>query len=661
MTNPSVFLLAVHNHQPVGNFRSVFETAFKDCYKPFLGELEKHPDVKFTAHYSGPLLEYMEEKERGCWDTLKAMVARGQVELLGGGFYEPILTIIPEEDRQGQIRMMSRFLEEHFQARPRGLWLTERVWEPTLPKTLAQAGIEYTLLDEEHFHYAGVRDIHAYYMTEDEGYPLKLFPIDKKLRYLIPFRPLDDIEGYLAEIQAGGGLAILGDDGEKFGLWPGTRKWVFDDGWLSRFLRFLKEKNVRTRTYSEILDERPPAGRVYLPPASYEEMMEWVLEPEAAVVFKAVKAKNSPEARRFIRGGFFREFFLKYPESDHLNKRMVLVSRKVNAVENDEAAKKELYKGQGNDPIWHGIFGGLYLPHLREAAYEHLLKAEKMSEPCRGWREIDFDLDGRVESIHQDETFGLIVKPSAGGSLVEIDHYPTARNLTDVLSRRQEAYHVPRPICSEHGKSIHELTKALPPEAEKLFRYDSRPRRSALDHFLHPETTLEEFKGGSNRELGDFLDQPYDGRILEPDLWLQRDGHVRMGDERIIVRFQKRIEPRGRAVGVRLSIKSSSERSVRILFASEWNLYQIPEEIVFRDYGADLCGGRIRFEVVPKTEFWHFPLQTLSQSEKGYDIIHQGFCLLPIWPIELGGGKEFEARITMIDGQESDRSDAAAF
>ncbi len=185
--NPLRFLFAVHCHQPVGNFGHVFERAFDECYEPLLAEFDRHPGFKLSLHFSGPLLEYMEVRRRSCRDLVKVLAGRGQVELLGGGFYEPILSVIPEEDRLGQLRMMSRWLEEHFGRKPRGIWLTERVWEPQLAGTLARAGIEYTLLDEEHFHYAGVKDIHTSYVTEDEGLPLRVFPIDKTAPLPHPF------------------------------------------------------------------------------------------------------------------------------------------------------------------------------------------------------------------------------------------------------------------------------------------------------------------------------------------------------------------------------------------------------------------------------------------------------------------------------------------
>ncbi len=654
MADRLTLLLAVHNHQPVGNFASVFERAFRDCYLPFLRVLERHPRIKMTVHFSGPLLESMDGRERECGELVAGLVRRGQIELLGGGFYEPILTIIPEADRQGQLRLMNDFLEERFGLRPRGIWLTERVWEPNLPKTLAAAGIEYTLLDEEHFRYAGAEDIHRIYITEDEGRPLRLFPIDKKLRYLIPFRPLEEIGRWFDVIRSKGNLAVLGDDGEKFGMWPGTKEWVYDRGWLEEFLSFLEsDERIVTRTFSEALDAFPPEARVYLPPASYEEMMEWVLEPEAARILAGLKSALPENARRFIRGGFFREFFVKYPEIDHLHKRMLGVSRRVLA-RGDEDARRELYRSQCNDPYWHGVFGGLYLPHLREAAYFHLLQAEKSLPPDPGWQAADEDVDGRAEVFRRDDRYGVRVNPSFGGAITEIDYFPQARNLCDVLSRRQETYHAAGPAAAHgEGGSIHELAKELPAGAERLFRYDRSPRYCAVDHFLHPKTRMEDFQDSTHGEQGDFVGQPYAWSIVQDRLFLSRKGSVLMGGVRVPISIQKEIWPEGSDVHVICTISNLSDQEIGLFYASEWNFYQIPEEFAVDGSGASLAGGGLRFSFEPARGVWHFPLQTLSQSEKGFDVIHQGFCLLPYWQVLLPAQASFTARFHLGDDRPS--------
>jgi alpha-amylase/alpha-mannosidase (GH57 family) len=105
-------ILALHNHQPVGNFDGVFEEAFRKSYLPFLDVLENYPEIPFVLHTSGPLLEWLVEKHPEYIDRLKRMVDSGRLEILGGGFFEPILTMIPERDRIGQIQAFSAYIKE---------------------------------------------------------------------------------------------------------------------------------------------------------------------------------------------------------------------------------------------------------------------------------------------------------------------------------------------------------------------------------------------------------------------------------------------------------------------------------------------------------------------------------------------------------------------
>ena len=151
MMHSVYFLMAMHAHQPVGNFDSVLDQAYRTAYEPFLGVLERHPNVRVNLHYSGSLLDWVTEHRPAFINRVARLVKQGQVELLASGYYEPILPIIPEPDRQEQIRLMRRTLKRTFGAEAAGAWLTERVWEPELPQTLAAAGIAYTMLDTNQF------------------------------------------------------------------------------------------------------------------------------------------------------------------------------------------------------------------------------------------------------------------------------------------------------------------------------------------------------------------------------------------------------------------------------------------------------------------------------------------------------------------------------
>lgn len=81
-----------------------------------------------------------------------------------------------------------------------------------------------------------------------------------------------------------------------------------------------------------------------------------------------------------------------------------------------------------------------------------------------GWERFDFDLDGHYEYSLKTPSFFLWIKPEAGGGITEIDDRHHGFNLTDVLTRRPEFYHLHTTSHGENqeGRSIHELSRALP-------------------------------------------------------------------------------------------------------------------------------------------------------------------------------------------------------
>ncbi len=296
---PIRFVFGLHLHQPVGNFDHVFEQHVEDVYRPILQRLSERNFLPLVLHLSGPLLEWLEEHDSAYLDMLGSLVSSGKVELLLAGFYEPVLASLPRADRVEQIQWMKDAVRRRFGVDANGLWLTERVWEPELAADLADAGVRYALVDDRHFLASGytVDQLHAPYWTESDGKRVALFPIDERLRYLIPFRPPDETAAYLRELRgAGHRLAVLADDGEKFGGWPGTKEWVYERGWLDRFTStiggLVEAGEVQLSTLTEALATVPSGGIAYLPTASYREMEAWSLPREAAL--RLIRLEKKP-------------------------------------------------------------------------------------------------------------------------------------------------------------------------------------------------------------------------------------------------------------------------------------------------------------------------------------------------------------------------------
>ncbi|MGC8633347.1 MAG: alpha-amylase/4-alpha-glucanotransferase domain-containing protein [Candidatus Limnocylindrales bacterium] len=396
MSGRIALALAIHNHQPVGNFGWVFEDVFQKAYQPLLGALERHPGVRLSLHYTGPLIEWVGAAHPEFISRLGALVARDQVEVLGGGYYEPVLVSLPERDRRGQLLRMADGVERLFGRRPRGAWLAERVWEPQLPSVLADAGYEWTILDDNHFRAAAIAEDEMWgaYVTEDQGRLLRVFGTEQGLRYRIPFGAPEDVIAHLRDHATDDGrrLGFMGDDGEKFGAWPGTYEHCWGRGrWIDRFFDLLEENTdwLATVTPSAWLDREPPVGRVYVPTASYIEMGEWALPPDQSTVFTALVKRAFEEdlpEKRYLHGGFWRNFQARYREINDLHKQMLRVSAKVAGMPpgpEREAALDHLYRGQSNDCYWHGLFGGIYIVHMRLATCAHLIAAEDLADRVR--------------------------------------------------------------------------------------------------------------------------------------------------------------------------------------------------------------------------------------------------------------------------------------
>jgi alpha-amylase len=666
------FAFGIHNHQPIDELDSVIEENYRQAYRPFLDVVREFEAVRLNLHISGFLLEWLQEHHPEYIEDLKPLVRSRQVEVLASGLYEPILTLLPEEDRLGQVTACLERLNRLFGAKPRGLWLTEQVWEQSLARTLAQAGIEYVVADDTHFRNVGLQeeDLFGYYVTEDQGRTLAVFPISKRLRNLVPFRDVGDTLKFLAD-QAqyqGPRLAVLFDDGEKFGSRPGTNERVYAGGWLRRFCTELSEaREVDFALFSDFLDENPPLGRVYLDNASYEEMGEWVLPADRLRQFEKVKErfKSNPKELSFLRSGYFRNFLVKYPEANRLHKRMVFVSNKIRQSrkrdELKDAARLELYKGQGNDAYWHGVFGGLYRPHLRHGCYRHLLRADGLLAENLGAKLVDFDGCGRKELVFDYRDVFLVIAPSLGGALMELDAKPEEINWLDTITRSPEAYHSRLKAGAPEGHGGNGATNAHEQRTtsdERYLHYDPLPRYSLLDHFYKLEATARQCYEGNAASLP----------VHVPEIALAPRGYE-LESHKVIMSLLDFLDEKPSHLYKEIAIEADRLRITYDIMANFWQPYRFAVDFNVLPLKQLVIDGReasvadvaeakrvsevklvhfsdatltVRVKTVPFT-LWHYPIETVSSSEKGCERIHQGTALVLSWEQHKPAGAfEFE-------------------
>jgi hypothetical protein len=692
MNQPLRLVLVLHNHQPIGNFDGVFEQAYQDSYLPFLDVFERYDNkLRIALHTSGSLMEWLDEKHPEYVDRLAALVAKGRIEIIGGAFMEPILAMIPPRDRVGQISTYTRWLEQRLGANVRGMWVPERVWEQSMTSDIVKAGIEFTVLDDFHFKNAGLTtdQLHGYYVTEDDTNVLKVFPGSEQLRYLIPFQAANETIKYLRSVadEHPGAVVVFGDDGEKFGTWPGTKEHVYDRGWLVEFFDAICANSdwLKITTPSEAIQNVPPIGKLYIPEGSYREMTEWALPAAKINDFEDVHHDYEAQGHwqrvaPFIRGGYWRNFKVKYPETNVMYARMQLISRRLQQMVDEGAngelidyARMELYRGQCNCSYWHGAFGGTYLPHLRNGVYQHLIAAENLLNQSEGrgwqhdqqpWVEIDawdFNFDGRPETRLTNNKLMLLVSPVEGGQIYELDVKTICHNLQATLTRRPEAYHrkVLRGPSQEGGDvaSIHDRVVFKQEGLNERLGYDTWARNSLVDHFYSENVSREAVVAGTAEEQGDFVHGPYEAKLRRNpgrvQLQLSREGKV--GGKSIQVTKGITLNDEGTTVEIAYLIEHLPEHS-HFIFAPELNFAGLPSGIDDRYFrtadgnsigqlghqldlhdATDLglvdqwLGIDVGLAFDRPTSVWTYPVETVSQSEGGFELVHQSVAVVPHW------------------------------
>ncbi|MFH1865441.1 MAG: alpha-amylase/4-alpha-glucanotransferase domain-containing protein, partial [Candidatus Eisenbacteria bacterium] len=587
-------------------------------------------------------------------------------------------------------------------------------WEQRLAKTIRESGIEYLPLDDYEFRLAGIEDddLVGPFLVEDQGVAVRAFPISKRLRYAIPFADPSETLSVLRSVaeRGEGHVAVFGDDGEKFGVWPGTHAHVHVGGWLKRFFKLLSENRdwVRTATFAEIVDDVAPRGRAYLPASSYPEMMEWALPTKARRSYERFIAKLGDDGvleewGPFVSGGTWKGFLSKYEESNLMVRKMMRVSNKIATAQRAsdllgaadglpgatepaegvpaavdvavlEEATRDLWRGQCNCAYWHGVFGGLYLPHLRTAIYDHLIRAERLIEDVRGgtWEHaeiVDHDLDGRDEVLLESHHANVYVAPSRGGTIFELDVRAADWNALATMSRYDEAYHDDiRDSCSvecEEVRNIHGTPAVKEEGLERLAGVDSHPGVAAIDHFFARSARRPDAESGAG-ELGDFADAAYEFELLRRDgsigVEMKRTGAVKSAGGICHVALEKRVWLTASGT-VRVEYDLVPDDELDVLFAPEWNLsFLTPDKewVTLHVDGKEgsglrkkknldgvgamtvddrLRGQRVCVSCTPPAGVWTWPSDTASHSEGGLERVFQGITLITHWPVGAGRGE----------------------
>jgi hypothetical protein len=427
---------------------------------------------------------------------------------------------------------------------------------------------------------------------------------------------------------------VLADDGEKFGGWPGTKEWVYERGWLERFTStiggLIEGGEVQLSTLTDALDNVPSGGIAYLPSASYREMEGWSLPPDAALRLIRLERDlgdtrvNGAEGA-LIRGAHWRNFLVKYSESNRMHKKMQALSLLCRRRGDPPRARRAIGRAQCNDAYWHGVFGGLYLPHLREAIWRNLAQAER--ELRRGEdlavEVLDIDGDGHDEIwIHSDQ-FSALVSPWRGAAVEEYTIFATEINYANTLTRRREAYH--DTALENQAEATRDAESGTPSihDLEEGIRLYQRPPLDSDDRALLLERVLPRAL-----ELGTYSA----GEYWPAYSWTRDQCGFRVQRDRDFIEIMCAFRSPGGDTSLEKGLRFTSDGSLRVSYrwdasAGDANDFFTTELSLF---------APLELSSEPVAEVWSFIIETVAKSERGLDRTRQGESVTLRWPFHVG-------------------------
>jgi hypothetical protein len=419
-------ILGTYNTMPDGASGKVFEHTYQRSWRPFLSSLYKFQNISAVLYYSGVVLLWIEENHPEFLLLLEEMAGRKQIELLGGGHYNPLFPILQPSDKVGQIEMLTTYLRKTFGRRPSGGWLYEYSWDAGLPVIFRNSGLTYSFLPADILAEAGFIESGSYapLVTEDQ----------RKLLYIFPVFDLDEIFGVPIPFESAlerimilypnCRLYTLMVDGHSVpGMWEASGLESPDVMFEKSFAWFQKNcldiETITAQNHARSLKN----GKLFYLSSCASSRLGSGFEG----IFGGSSCRCAPSIAK--------QLILRNTASKHLYDKMYYVHSLMTLLRGDKARKKsaqeDLWKAQNGEAYWEGEVGGVRRPEVRISAYKALIEAEKATRIhgsfTPGIVMDDIDCDGEREILYQAADMNCYIH-ERGASVFELDSFRNKHN-----------------------------------------------------------------------------------------------------------------------------------------------------------------------------------------------------------------------------------------
>ncbi|MDR2865331.1 MAG: DUF1926 domain-containing protein [Spirochaetaceae bacterium] len=427
MSSDINIILGFNAHLSFASSDALFEQIYTKQLKPFFQIVYQFPEIPFTLHFSGSLLYKIDRIHSELSSLISTMIDRRQLELIGGGFYEPMMPLLSSQDRIGQIELLTTYLRKSFNKRVAASYIPDIAWEQSVTSALNGAGMLYTFLDEKRFIDAGLsRDEYKVpCIHEDKGKTIIVFPVFSSLRKELAKKNAAEVFDNL--------LTENKDEKPIYTIFPD----FFPEDGITDIAR---EDYIRY--FFETVSQ-------------FSNNINWTLPGKALKSFR-------PSHKVYFNDKASKQFLIEYPEAGLIYAKMVWTKSLIDQLKGDKerkhSAQEELWKAQGytlfcysgqyenyfNHDCNSGLipqnnekrFAEIQNAKVRSAAYSSMILAERTTREKGDWKASliswDFDLDGINEYLFRDELMNCFVRPQ-GAALFELDFFPKTWNYLNTI------------------------------------------------------------------------------------------------------------------------------------------------------------------------------------------------------------------------------------
>lgn len=419
------------------NQKEIFEKDYINVYKPAAKFLYAHPDFKMSFAFNGVQIDFLQKEYPEFIEILRELISRKQIEILGGGYYDPAFPLLFPMDRTGQIELLTSTLRSITGKRPRGINICASIWDYSLVSCFNNCGMDYVLLDDSLIPVEKQKFIPL--IMSDKGKTISILPLCQEFKPEIQGDPKDYLNGILKKVAKASKNAAKPLKECKKGINIQFTHEEFQSllrsGYLEKLCREVSQKNEQFDFSAPLplIKETELRIPVYIASGMSKEVEQWGIEP-----YQSVKTDRHYPVSIY-------DFFQIYPQSKALYDRMLYVSTLVNQSHGDKLRKKsareKLWEAQNGDGFICTSKGSFVSATYRQQAYKKLTEAEKIARQCGEFKETlvsyDYTGDGLNEYICRMNNYFAVIS-LGGGAVRELDVFQNSGNFADNLNCLKE-------------------------------------------------------------------------------------------------------------------------------------------------------------------------------------------------------------------------------